>query len=234
MRSVGLRAARTGSMTGASVFAAGARAASGRELLEAQRRHRLLMQDAAPESQVAGRGLLHLARAEDLPSRWPGSAAGVIELQIDSCNEVGSLARLAELPGLTTLRLGGLGFIADLKWLPALTGLRAMRLEGFGEGLTSLEGIAAVSSLEALVLDPRGGRATVQALAPLAALTDLRLLVLPAIATLDPSLQSLAALRKLELFHGTAYFGPIEYEALATSLPDLRCPWFSDLAWELL
>jgi hypothetical protein len=50
----------------------------------------------------------------------------------------------------------------------------------------------------------------------------------------DGSLQALAGLSRLELFHGTAYYGPDAYEALAASLPQLRCPWFSEAAWQLL
>jgi hypothetical protein len=177
---------------------------------------------------------LRFARAEDLASHWPADAGQVVELQVDTCNDVRPLARLVDLPALATLRLGGLGVIAALEWLPALPSLRAMRLEGFGQGLTSLEGIAVVPLLEALVLDPRGGRAMVRSLEPLALLTQLRLLALPAISTLDLSLRPIAALQKLELFHGTAYYGPDEYEALAASVPALRCPWFSDEAWQLL
>jgi hypothetical protein len=222
-------------MTGTSTFATGARAATGRELQEAQRRYRLLMHKSAPAGHPIGEGgAWHCSSAEQLVAQWPSSAAGVVELQIDSCNDVALLARLAELPALEALRLGGLGFIAGLHWLPALPRLRALRLEGFGRGLTSLQGVAAAPALEALVLDPRDELAAVESLAPLACLTDLRLLVLPRIATIDASLRPLAGLQKLELFHGTAYYGPDEYEALAGSVPALRCPWFSDLAWQLL
>lgn len=215
-------------------FASGARAATGPQLRDAQRQRGLQMRAPVDRPQGAG-GVWQLPRAplaRDLRA-W-AEAESVTELQVDACATPAVLAGLAGIDGLVTLRVGGLSGIVDLTWLPALPRLRALRLEGFGDTLASLGGIGAVPALEALALDPRGGRATVQSLAPLAALTELRLLVLPAVVALDPSLRPLAALHKLELFHGTAYFGPDEYAALADSLPGLRCPWFSDEAWRLL
>lgn len=222
-------------MSSLSGFATGARAAARHELQEAQRRYRLVMHRAVPKGRPIREGLaLHICSAADLVEESQSLLAGVVELQIDSCADVGSLTQLSDMSSLETLRIGGLAFVANLDWLPPLPRLRALRIEGFGRGLTSLRGIAGASALEALVLDPLDEMATVESLAPLAALTELQLLVLPRIATTDSSLRALSALQKLTLFHSAAYYGPDEYEALANNVPALRCPWFSDLAWKLL
>ena len=215
-------------------FATGARAATGPQLRDAQRQRGLQMLAPVGRPQGGG-GVWQLPRLpESSELRTWAEAQSLTELQVDACGAPAGLTALAGMERLVTLRLGGLSGIVDLRWLPALPRLRALRLEGFGDTLASLDGIGAAPALEALALDPRGGRATVESLAPLAALGELRLLVLPAVVALDPSLSPLAALRKLELFHGTAYFGPDEYATLADSLPGLRCPWFSDEAWRLL
>ncbi len=240
-------------MSAVKVFNLGARAASGRDLIEAQRLHRLLMQkpeqyaltgptwrSAQGDDGLQNEGLnesklsLYLPRSQDLASPLPVAASEVAELQIDDCADVAMLSQLPRFIHLRTLRLGGAGFIASLEWLPPLPALQVLRIDGFGRGLTSLKGVESLTSLVALALDPRDGRATVESYNPLSALSELRLLVLPALTAADQSLRPLGSLQKLEWFLGTAYFGITEYEELAARIPALRCPWFSDLAWELL
>jgi len=116
--------------------------------------------------------------------------------------------------------------VPDLEWVRGMPCLEAIALENLPR-VSSLEALAALTGLRALGVE--GSMWTsmqVDSLAPLQWLRHLEYLFLTNLRVRDGSLAALHGLASLRVLQCARYFGDNAFAELAAARPELSCRWF--------